>query len=240
MVNLEELSKEDQRKYTELQEYIKKQFLSSAENGHLGKVTIADFELLTIKLNKDKFEVIPTIIQPPSDLVTQFSVISDNFDRAFNDQNSFVASVITRLEKVEDKRISSDIPDDFIPQVDSQGVLQPNLSTVSGTSMEAPIYGMTADFFPRQSPLSKTLVRPPLMTSITTQAGRMVTISEQPVPLSVVHSTLIYNHSNVMVPPAYSRIAHTSPPTPNTSPPYGIPNDVLPTFTIFKVLINPL
>jgi predicted peroxiredoxin len=31
MVNIEELSEEDQRKYTELQEYIKQQFLSGAK-----------------------------------------------------------------------------------------------------------------------------------------------------------------------------------------------------------------
>jgi hypothetical protein len=33
MVNIEKLSEEDQRKYTELQEYIKQQFLSGAKEG---------------------------------------------------------------------------------------------------------------------------------------------------------------------------------------------------------------
>jgi hypothetical protein len=46
IVNIKELSEEDQRKYTELQEYIKLQFLSGAKKDHSGMVTIAqDFEL---------------------------------------------------------------------------------------------------------------------------------------------------------------------------------------------------
>jgi Fe-S cluster biosynthesis and repair protein YggX len=40
MVNIEELSKEDQRKYTELQEYIKQQFLSGAKKDRSGEVNI--------------------------------------------------------------------------------------------------------------------------------------------------------------------------------------------------------
>jgi hypothetical protein len=40
MVNIEELSEEDQRKYTELQEYIKQQFLSSTKKDRSGKVTL--------------------------------------------------------------------------------------------------------------------------------------------------------------------------------------------------------
>jgi hypothetical protein len=97
MVNIEELSEEDERKYAELQEYIKKQFLSGAKKDRSGKVTLKqDFELPAIKLNKDKVEVIPTVSQTlPPDLVTQLSAI----ERVFNDQSSLVASVVTRLEK---------------------------------------------------------------------------------------------------------------------------------------------
>jgi hypothetical protein len=40
MVNIEELSEEDQRKYTELQEYIKQQFLFGAKKDRSGKVTL--------------------------------------------------------------------------------------------------------------------------------------------------------------------------------------------------------
>jgi hypothetical protein len=100
MVNIEELSEEDQRKYTELQEYIKQQFLSGAKKDRSGKVTLnQDFELPAIKLNKDKVEVIPTVSQAsPPDLVTQLSAITDRFERVFNDQISLVASVVTRLE----------------------------------------------------------------------------------------------------------------------------------------------
>jgi hypothetical protein len=115
MVNIEELSEEDQRKYTELQEYIKQQFLSAAKKDRSGKVTLKqDFELPAINLNKDKVEVIPTVSQtPPSDLATQLSAIG----RAFNDQSSLVASVVTGLEKVEGKRVIN-ISNDGIPQVD--------------------------------------------------------------------------------------------------------------------------
>jgi hypothetical protein len=44
MVNIEELSEEDQRKYTELQEYIKQQFLSGAKKDCSGKVTLNQAE----------------------------------------------------------------------------------------------------------------------------------------------------------------------------------------------------
>ena len=71
MVNIEELSEEDQRKYMELQEYIKQQFLSGVKKDRSGKVTIAqDFELPAIKLNNNKVEVIPAVSQTPSDIIT--------------------------------------------------------------------------------------------------------------------------------------------------------------------------
>jgi hypothetical protein len=80
------------------------------------KVTLAqDFELPAIKLNKDKVEVIPTVSQTsPLDLVTQLSGITDRFEHSFNDQSSFVASVVTRLEKIEGKCVIN-ISDDGIP-----------------------------------------------------------------------------------------------------------------------------
>ena len=165
MVNIEELSEEDQRSYAALQEYVKQQFLSGAKKDRQGKVTIAqDFGLPAIKLNNDKVEVVTTVSQPETDLLTQLSTISDKFDRAFSVQNNLVASVITRLEKVEGKRVSSDISDGSIPHLDSQGVLHPNLSTTSGASTETPLYGMPTGFYPGQSSLPKpTPVRPPLM-----------------------------------------------------------------------------
>jgi DNA-binding protein YbaB len=102
MVNIEELSEEDQRKYMELQEHIKQQFLSGTKKDRSGKVTLnQDFELPAIKLNKDKVEVIPIVSQAsPPDLLTQLSAITDRFERAFNDQSSLVASVVTHLEKI--------------------------------------------------------------------------------------------------------------------------------------------
>jgi hypothetical protein len=55
MVNIEDLSEEDQRKYTELQGYIKQQFLSGARKDRSGKVTMTqDFELPAIKVNNKK------------------------------------------------------------------------------------------------------------------------------------------------------------------------------------------
>jgi hypothetical protein len=92
----------DKRKYTELQEYIKQQFLSSAKKDHSSKVTLnQDFELPVIKLYKDKVEVIPTVSQAsPPDLVTQLSAYTDIFECVFNDQSSFVASVVTHFEKI--------------------------------------------------------------------------------------------------------------------------------------------
>ena len=181
MVNIEELSEEDQRKYAELQEYIKKQFLYGVKKDCSGKVTIAqDFELSAIKLNKDKVEVIPTVSQsPPSDLVTQITTLSNKFDHAFNnqstkfdsvfnDQNNLVASVITSLEKVEGKLVINDIHNDNIPQVDSQGVLHPTMSAAPGTSDESPVYGMPVGFYPGQTPLPKlTPVRPPPIAGLT-------------------------------------------------------------------------
>jgi hypothetical protein len=159
MVNIEELCEEDQRKYTELQEYIKQQFLSGAKKDCSGKVTLMqDFELSAIKLNKDKVEVIPTVSQTsPSDLATQLSAI----ERAFNDQSSLVASVVTHLEKVEGKRVIN-ISNDGITQVDSQGVLHATTSVPQKASPEVPLYGMPMGFYPEQSPLPKpTPVRPP-------------------------------------------------------------------------------
>jgi hypothetical protein len=163
MVNIEELSEEDQRKYTELQEYIKQQFLFDANKDRSGKVTLnQDFELSSIKLNKDKVEVIPDVSQAsPLDLVMQLYAITNKFERAFNDQSSLVASVVTHLEKIEGKRVIN-IYNDGIPQVDSQGGLHSTTSAAPEASSEAPLYGMSTGFYPEQSPLPKpTQVRPP-------------------------------------------------------------------------------
>jgi hypothetical protein len=45
MVHIEELSEVDQRKNTELQEYIKQQFLSSAKKDRSGKVTLVNTKI---------------------------------------------------------------------------------------------------------------------------------------------------------------------------------------------------
>jgi hypothetical protein len=56
----------------------------------------------------------------------------------------------------------------------------------------------------------------------------MVMVPDQPLPLSVVPSTLVQSQNNSYgtTPPMYSTIAHTSPPIPNVAPSYGVPNDV--------------
>jgi DNA-binding protein YbaB len=192
MVNIEELSEENQRKYTELQEYIKQQFLSGVKKDRLGKVTLnQDFELPAIKLNKEKVEVIPTVSQASSpDLVTQLSAITDRFERAFNDQSSLVASVVTLLEKIEGKRVIN-ISNDGVPQVDSQGVLHSTTSAALEASPEAPLYGMPTGFYPGQTPLPKRtrLDRP--QAGLTALSGQMVMVPDQSLPLSVVPSTLV-------------------------------------------------
>jgi hypothetical protein len=66
----------------------------------------------------------------------------------------------------------------------------------------------------------------------------MLTVPDQLFPLSVVPSTLVQSQNNAYgtVPPMYSTIAHTSPPIPNVSPSYGVPNDV---FTDLHRMQNP-
>jgi hypothetical protein len=55
MVNIEDLSEEDQRKYIELQEYSKQQFFYGARKDRSGKMTMTqDFELPAIKVNNKK------------------------------------------------------------------------------------------------------------------------------------------------------------------------------------------
>jgi hypothetical protein len=121
-----------------------------------------DFELSAIKLNKDKVEVIPTVSQASSpDLGTQLPTITDRFERAFNNQSSLVASVVTRLEKIEGKHVIN-ISNDGIPQVDLQGVLHATTLAAQEASRGVHLYGMPMGFYPEQSPLPKpTPVRPP-------------------------------------------------------------------------------
>jgi hypothetical protein len=146
-----------------------------------------DFELPAIKPNKDKVEVIPNVSQAsPPDLVTQLSTI----ECGFNDQSSLVASVVTCLEKILGKRVIN-ISNDGIPQVDSHGVLHSTTSATQEASPEAPLYGMPMGFYPEQFPLPKpTPVRPP-QAGLTAPSGQMVMAPDQPLPLSVVPSTLV-------------------------------------------------
>jgi hypothetical protein len=56
----------------------------------------------------------------------------------------------------------------------------------------------------------------------------MVMVPDQPLPLSVVPSTLVQSQNNAYgtIPPMYSTIARTSSPIPNVVRSYGVPNDV--------------
>jgi hypothetical protein len=95
MVNIEELSEEDQRQYIELQEYIKQQFLSGARKDRSGMVTmIQDFEMPEIKINNDKIEVITNVSKPETNLSMKLTEIFDKFEL----QRSQVAKMITRLK----------------------------------------------------------------------------------------------------------------------------------------------
>jgi hypothetical protein len=131
MVNIEELSEENKRKYIELREYIKQQFLSGARKDCSGKVTMTqDFELPATKVNNDKIEVITTVSKPETDLSTKLTELSDKFECAFSNQHSQIAKMIAHLEKVEGKCSSLNFPNDSILQLDSQGVLHTSLLVV--------------------------------------------------------------------------------------------------------------
>jgi hypothetical protein len=114
-----------------------------------------DFELPAIKVNNDKIEVSTTVSNPETDLSTKLTEISGKFERAFSYQHSQVARIIARLEKVEGKSSSLNFPNDSIPQIDSQGVLQTSLSAASGASVETPMHGMQTGFYLRQPSLSE-------------------------------------------------------------------------------------
>jgi hypothetical protein len=89
---------------------------------------------------QQKIEVITTVSKPGTDLSMKITEISNKFKRAFSNQHSQVAKMIARLEKIEAKSSSFNFPNDSIPQLDSQGVLQTSLSAASGTSIETPVY----------------------------------------------------------------------------------------------------
>jgi hypothetical protein len=83
------------------------------------------------------------------------------------------------LEKNEGKSSSFNFPNDFIPQLDSQGVLQKNLLAASGTSIETPVYGMPTSFYLGQSSLPEpTPVRLPPMVGLTAPSGQMMGVLE--------------------------------------------------------------
>jgi hypothetical protein len=102
--------------------------------------------------------------------------ISNKFEHAFSSQHSQVARIIARLEKVEGKNSSLNFPNDSIPQIDSQGVLQTSLSAALGTSsIETPVHGMTTGFYLGQPSLSEpTPVRPPPMAGLTAPSDKMM------------------------------------------------------------------
>jgi hypothetical protein len=87
-----------------------------------------DFELLAIKVNNDRIEVITTLSKPKTGMFMKLTEISDKFEHAFSNHHSQVARIIARLEKVEGESSSLNFPNDSIPQLDSQGVLQTSLS----------------------------------------------------------------------------------------------------------------
>jgi hypothetical protein len=66
----------------------------------------------------------------------------------------------------------------------------------------------------------------------------MVKTPDQPLPLSVVPSTLVQSQHNAYgtVSPMYSTVARTSPPIPNVASSYGVPDDV---FTDLHRIQNP-
>jgi hypothetical protein len=123
---------------------------------------------------------VTTVSKPETDLSTNVA-LCNKFERVFSNQHGQVASMITLLEKVEGKSSSFNIPNDYIPQLNSHGVLQPNLLAVSRTSIEKPVYSMPIGFYPRQSSLPKpTMVKPPPMADLTALSGQMMDVSRNP------------------------------------------------------------
>jgi hypothetical protein len=135
-----------------------------------------------IKVNNDKNEIITIVRKPETDLSTKLTELSDKFECAFSNQHSQVASMITRLEKVEGKSSSFNFPNYSIPQLDSQGVLQTNLSATSGTSIEIHVHGMQTNFYLGRSslPNKPTPVRPPPMAGQIALSGQMMGVSRNP------------------------------------------------------------
>lgn len=221
MANIEELGEEEQRKYAKLQEFVKQQFLLGITKDRHGKTSRdQDFAMLAIKLNEDKVEVISNV-SPTPDL----TALTDKFNAAFKDQSDLVTSMMAKLERVEGKSFKA-FDENTIPQINSQGVVQ---SGMSAAPIENPTYGMPANFYSGQTPPSGLVQKPTMATPVrpvpaTDQTGQMTVVPEQPLPISVVPSSVTHNRVNStgVVPPVYSTIAHTS--TSNTS--NGIPNDV--------------
>jgi hypothetical protein len=80
----------------------------------------------------------------------------------------------------------------MVPQVGSQGVLHSTASAALETSHVAHVYGMLTGYYPGQSPLPKrTPVKLSPQASSTALSGQMVMVPDQPLPLSVVPSTLV-------------------------------------------------
>jgi hypothetical protein len=107
--------------------------------------------------------------------------MSDKFERAFSNQHSQVARIIAHLEKVEGKSINLNFPNDSIPQLDSQGLLQTNLLVTSGTSIETAVYGMPTGFYSGQPSLwEPSPARPPPMVGLTAPSGQMMGVPGNP------------------------------------------------------------
>jgi hypothetical protein len=92
--SMEDLTPEEQQKYQVLQEYKK---------DHHGKVArLEEFELLAIRLNDNKVEVIPTVNKPPPTSSSQKSSV---------DSDELLASYISHLEHLEDLEKDRNIAD---------------------------------------------------------------------------------------------------------------------------------
>jgi hypothetical protein len=92
--SMEDLTMYEEQKYHALQEYMKVQFLVGVKNDHHGKVArLEEFELLAIRLNDNKVEIVPTVSKPPPTSSSQKSLV---------DSDEFLASYIAHLEYLED------------------------------------------------------------------------------------------------------------------------------------------
>jgi hypothetical protein len=93
--SLEDLSREEQKKFKVLQEYMQVQFLAGVKKDRSGKVArLKEFELSAIRLNDNSVEVILAVSKKPPHKTSPM--------KSTVESDGLLASYISRLERLED------------------------------------------------------------------------------------------------------------------------------------------